>query len=115
MNTVIVNGNSFSIVGNDISITNGKIFVDGNDYTPETKTINIQIHGDIKNFQSDYSSSIKVVGNVEDLSSTNGDISVEGNVGSISSTNGDIDCDDVGGNVKTVNGDIKYKGTNDRR
>ena len=68
--TVIVNGNAYK--GNNLSIINGKVFVDGEEQSGE----------DTKHFE------IKVIGKVENVNVTHGDLSIEGDV------TGKVDCDE---------------------
>jgi hypothetical protein len=122
---IIINGKSYN--GNSVSISNGKIIIDGNNVTPENaKQISIVVNGDIDNLNVDYCEKIEVAGNVATLQSTSGnvdvkgdansiqttsgDVDVEGNIkGSVTTMSGDVDCQNIGGTVKTMSGDIKYR------
>lgn len=108
MGTVTINGNTYS--GNNIVVRNGKVSVDGVDFTPETKEINISVVGDIKDIKVDVCEAISVSGNVTSISTKSGDIVVEGDVlGGIQTMSGDVDCNDVKGSISTMSGDIKHR------
>ncbi|MCK9445694.1 hypothetical protein M0Q50_02250 [bacterium] len=125
MANITINGNN--IVGRNITITNNKIIIDGKDVSPDSKTIDIKIEGDIENFEVDYCNKIEIIGNTKDIRTSSGDVDITGNVtgnintssgdvdiagdvqGSINTSSGDVDCYNVSGNVKTNSGDIKTK------
>ncbi len=106
MSTII---NSISISGGkNVSINNGKVFIDGKNVTPDSKEINIQITGDVENLSVDICNKISVQGSVNNLKNSSGDIDINGNIGSIESTSGDIEISgNVSGNIKSTSGDIK--------
>lgn len=88
--TITVNGITVQSSGNNISIRNGKVIVDGVDVTTNDKIINIVVNG-----------------NVDHIDGSFGDLSITGNVtGNIQTVSGDVRCSDVGGNIKTVSGDV---------
>ena len=89
---VKVNIDGQDIVGRQSIVVekSGVVTVDG-------QTLKARLVGDVK---------ITVLGDVDSLTTTNGDTDIQGNVGSIHTTNGGINCRDVGGNVHSVNGDI---------
>lgn len=112
--------------GNNISIINGRVIIDGKDVTPDGKQITINVTGDIQELNVDSCDKVTVTGNVGSLKTSTGDVEVDGNVGSLNtstgdvevngnvegdleSQNGDISCQNVGGSVSTKNGDIKYR------
>lgn len=104
-----INGKSFPS-GNNISIVNGVVYIDGKKAESNEKVINIIVDGSINKLEVDMCDTISVNGNCNTVSTTNGDISVSGDVlKNVSTTNGDVDCGNVGGKIKTTNGDIKYK------
>lgn len=108
MSTIIIQNNTYS--GNSIVITNGTIFIDGKDVTPDSKEINISVVGDIEELKVDACNKVSVEGNVKSISTQSGDIEVSGDVhGSISTMSGDVDCNKVSGSVSTISGDIKHK------
>jgi hypothetical protein len=108
---IIINNKKYESVGQSISIINGKIVIDGNNVTPDTKKINIVVDGDIENIHVDYCESIKIKGNVSNgVNTTSGDVEIDGNVtGNVKTTSGDIRCNNVGGEISTISGNVKYK------
>ena len=93
MATIMVNGQIFS--GKSVQVSNGKVFIDGEEYVgaDDEKKIEIHVAGDVDEIDVDVCHKIVVAGNV----------------GSIQTSSGDVKCGDVGGKVKTNSGDIKYR------
>ena len=109
--TVIIGGNiknsSISIEGNNVSIINNKIFVDGKEIETEEKVINIIVEGKLDKLEVDCCNSIKVNGVTKDVEVSNGNISINGDVkGNVNNINGNIIAKAINGNCKTINGDI---------
>ena len=88
---ITVNGVTYS--GNNISISKGKVIIDGNDVTPDAKNIDIKIDGNISELKVDACDSLVV----------------NGNCGSVATMSGDVKCGTVGGSISTMSGDIKNK------
>ena len=112
MNTISINGINISgsFSGKSMVIANGKVFIDGQDVTPNGKEINIEVHGNIDRLKADVCSKITVKGNVGDITTQSGDIDVEEDVrGSIQTMSGDVDCNQVHGSVHTMSGNIKNR------
>lgn len=106
--TVKINGVSYN--GNNVTIINGKVIVDGKDMTPDAKNITIHVDGDISKLSVDICDKLSVTGNVNDLSTVSGDVSIGGNVGqNVKTVSGDVKCGNIAGKVTTVSGDIKNK------
>ena len=111
--TVIIGGNiknsSISIEGNNVSIINNKIFVDGKEIETEEKVINIIVEGNLDKLEVDCCNSIKVNGVTKDIEVSNGNIAISGDVkGNVNNVNGNIIAKVINGNCKTTNGDILY-------
>jgi hypothetical protein len=109
--TVIIGGNiknsSISIEGNNVSIINNKIFVDGKEIETEEKVINIIVEGNLDKLEVDCCNSIKVNGVTKDIEVSNGNIAISGDVkGNVNNVNGNIIAKVINGNCKTTNGDI---------
>jgi len=106
---ISINGVSYQ--GNNITITNGKVFVDGVELREgESKTINITVNGNLDVLKVDSCQKVMVMGTVNALSTISGDVDISGDVGdSVSTVSGDVECGNIGGSVKTVSGDIKYR------
>lgn len=81
MNRIVINGKEIKCNGNNISIIDNKVFVDGKIISEEAiKDSDIHIYGDVEN--------IECQGSVE-CNNVNGYIKAGGSV----------NCDDVGGNI----------------
>lgn len=87
---VTINGKTRVIKGNNISISNNKIYVDGKEYIDEegedlfsSKVINITIEGDVESI--DCAGDLSIKGNCGDVDCA-GSCRINGDV------NGDIDC-----------------------
>ena len=64
MNQITINGNSIQVSGNNVSIVNGVIKVNGVVvYSNLTGEVNIKWEGDLANLNSDASVSCKIHGN----------------------------------------------------
>jgi len=87
-----INNTNYS--GSSVTISKGKIIIDGIDVTPDSKKIDIIVDGNINKLNVDSCDSLKVTGDVDTLSTMSGDVDITGN---------------VTGNVKTMSGDIKYR------
>lgn len=104
---ITINGKTFR--GNNVSVVNGKVTVDGKEMEmPDTKNIHIFIEGDVGTLNID-------CGDVGYLTSQQGDVKVGGDVNGTATLNmGDLECIDVSvdmGNVKTstIHGSVKTK------
>ena len=105
----MININGKKYQGNNLTIINGKIFIDGVEQTAETegKEINITVHGNIETLKVDSANKVTVIGQVDTLSTVSGDIDTAGDIfGSVSTVSGDIECGNIGGSVSTISGDI---------
>lgn len=110
MGTVNVNGTIIQTNNGSITISNGRVIVDGKDVTPDSKVITISVEGNIEKLRVDSCEKVQVTGQCGTVSTTSGDIEIEGDVsGSVSSVSGDVDCRNVGGSISTVSGDVKHK------
>lgn len=74
----MINGTTYS--GKNVGVVNGKVKIDGKDVTPNGKQINILVEGDINELSVDSAEKIGVNGNVNTLTSTNGNVDVNGHV-----------------------------------
>lgn len=109
MNTVTINGKTFSSK-RSISVSNGKVVIDGVDLTPESKEINITVNGNIDKLEVDACNKVSIVGKVDNVKTMSGDVDIKGDVsGNISTMSGDVDCFNVGGSISTMSGDVKHK------
>ena len=98
---------NINIKGNNVSIINNKIFVDGKEIGIEEKVINIIVEGNLDKLEVDCCNSIKVNGVTKDVEVSNGNITISGDVkGNVNNINGNIIAKVINGNCKTKNGDI---------
>lgn len=115
--SITVNGRTYR--GNNVSIVNGKITVDGKEVdTPSEKKIHITIDGDIGSLNLDCGE-IEVSGDVGNLVSHCGNVTLGGDVKGAATLNmGDLECENIFadvqvdmGNVKasTIHGSVKTK------
>ncbi len=105
---IIINGQVFE--GDNLSVSNSKIMIDGKDVTIDgystTKNITITIDSPVNNV-SLTAGTITVNSDAGTVSTTSGDINVSGNIkGSVSTISGDVRATSIGGSVSTISGDI---------
>jgi hypothetical protein len=86
------------------------VIVDGKDFTPDSKQITIEVHGDIQSLKADCCETICVTGNVGSVSTQSGDIECGPVAGNVQTMSGDVECGDIGGQVSTMSGDITSSG-----
>lgn len=104
-----MNINGVEFQGGSISITKGRVIVDGRDVTPDSKTINISVAGDVETIHADDLTTLTVNGNCGKVNTMSGDVDVDGDVkGNISTMSGDVVCRNVSGSVHTMSGDIGH-------
>jgi len=108
MNVISINGKVHTSKGN-ISISNGKVVIDGIDQTPNDKVITISVEGNIDSLDIDYCQTVRVNGNINQLRSTSGDVECNDVTGKVTTTSGDVECENIGGDIKTISGDVKGK------
>ena len=101
---IIVNGQVYT--GTNVNVVNGKVIIDGKDMTPESKTINIVVEGNIEKLDVDACSMITVNGQVGELESGAGDVKCGDVAGPVRTGSGDVQCGNVEGNVQTGSGDV---------
>ncbi|MFA5366360.1 MAG: hypothetical protein WC333_00355 [Dehalococcoidia bacterium] len=124
MGTIKIGNQTY--VGKSVIVRNGKVIIDGKEVTPDDKTINIEISGDVEKIEVDHCGKIIVNGKVNSLrtssgdvecgevmgnvQTSSGDVEIDGNVGGdVNAVSGDIKCGNIAGSVNTVSGDIKNK------
>lgn len=88
-----VNGRYVNLTGQNITITDRGMFVNGKP---------------IEEFDDSQVPVLKIeiTGNVESLTTENGEVTVNGRVGTVVSKNGNVDCQTVEGNVESKNGNV---------
>lgn len=89
----LVNGRYVNLTGQNITITDRGMFVNGKpiEEFDESQMLVLKI---------------EITGNIETLTTENGEITVNGRVGSVVSKNGNVNCQTVEGNVETKNGNV---------
>jgi len=98
-----VNGKVYNVSGNNVSVVNGVVKVDGKviDESMKNSVMQIEITGELMSLQTDASVSCQnVQGDVKAGGSVNCD-DVRGNV----MAGGSVNCDDIGGNL-TAGGSV---------
>lgn len=88
-----VNGRYVNLTGQNITITDRGMFVNGK---PIEEFDDSQVPV-LKN---------EITGNVESLTTENGEVTVNGRVGTVVSKNGNVNCQTVEGNVESKNGNV---------
>ena len=88
-----VNGRYVNLTGQNITITDNGIYVNG-------KPIEQFDESQVPVLR------IEITGNVESLTTENGEVTVNGRVGTVVSKNGNVECQTVEGNVESKNGNV---------
>lgn len=104
-----INGQSFS--GQNIQITNNRIYIDGklieDQEVVESKNIYITVDGNVSKLEVDNAETISVTGDANTIKTTNGNVRVVGVVhGDVKTVNGNVSAINIEGKVSTVNGNI---------
>lgn len=88
-----VNGRYVNLTGQNITITDRGMFVNGKplEEFDESQVPVLRI---------------EITGNVESLTTENGEVTVNGRVGTVVSKNGNVNCQTVEGNVESKNGNV---------
>lgn len=95
---ITINGETIEVVGNSISIRNGKLYIDGvlfkerKDFEKDYKLISITIEGDVNYMDADCS--VTINGNIKGSVDAGGSVTV----------GGDVDGDIKSGGSTTVKG-----------
>lgn len=112
MNAVTINGVTITSRGSSIVVSNGKVIIDGVDYTPDGKEVSIAVTGNVERLEADSCETVHVTGNVGNVQTQSGDVEVGGSVsGSVTTMSGDVDCGTIGGSVSTMSGNVKHHRT----
>lgn len=88
-----VNGRYVNLTGQNITITDRGMFVNG-------KPIEEFDESQVPVLK------IEITGNVESLTTENGEVTVNGRAGTVVSKNGNVECQTVEGNVESKNGNV---------
>lgn len=104
MGQIIINGRSYS--GNNLTVINNKVFIDGADQTPDSKDISITVNGNVNDLSVDYCEQLEISGDVYTARCGSGDINCTNITGGASTGSGDIECVTIDGNVQTGSGNV---------
>lgn len=109
--TCTINGKTYK--GNNISIIDGVIYIDGKIADKSNASLNttiiVKITGNVDSISTE-SGDVEVTGHAGKISTGSGDVSTGNCAGAISTGSGDVDINgQVYGSVKTVSGDIRYR------
>ena len=109
--TCTINGKTYK--GNNISIIDGVIYIDGKIADKSNASLNttiiVKITGNVDRISTE-SGDVEVTGHAGKISTGSGDVSTGNCAGAISTGSGDVDINgQVYGSVKTGSGDIRYR------
>ena len=93
--TCTINGKTYK--GNNISIIDGVIYIDGKIADKSNASLNTTII-------------VKITGNVDSISTDSGDVEVTGHAGKISTGSGDVSTGNCAGAISTGSGDVDING-----
>lgn len=103
-----ININNKRYSGQNITVTNGKIIIDGQDVTPDSKNIYIHVDSFINEINVDVCDEISVGGDVGSVTTQSGNVNIVNNVnGNVKTMSGNVKCNNVTGNVNTMSGNVK--------
>jgi hypothetical protein len=107
----MINFNGKIFTGRSITITNGKVIIDGKDVTTEAKEINIVVEGSLDKLEVDYCNTITVKEVVKSVKTQAGDVIVQGNIGGdVKTMSGSVECEgSIAGDVSTMSGSIRSR------
>lgn len=105
MNTIVINGKRIAVSGNNITVINDQVLVDGKVVeTGLSGIVEVKFEGDLANLRCSGSATVngEVKGNVE----AGGSIKCS-NVGKSVDAGGSVSCGNVGGDID-AGGSVKY-------
>lgn len=102
--TININGVSYS--GRDIVVSGNRVLIDGHDHTPDSKIINIEVHGNVGELIVDACAKLSVAGDAGLIHTMSGDVKCGNVAGDVKTMSGDVDCGDIQGSVDTMSGDV---------
>lgn len=105
INGVTINGVTY--LGNNITIGDGSITVNGKCVEDSSKQFFINITGDVNVVESQ-SARVNISGAAGEVSTGSGDVACGNVSGNIRTGSGDVQCKEVSGNIRTGSGDV-YK------
>ncbi len=107
MSKITINGITYQ--GENITVKNGQVIIDGKKYSASANKINISVEGNVNELQVDSCEQVTVNGEIKgDVKTMSGDVVTTGPIaGSVSTMSGNVHCLNIGGAVSTMSGDIK--------
>jgi hypothetical protein len=107
-NGMTINGKTYN--GNNITISDGVVIVDGVVQDGDHIGYNIQVtvNGNVGEIETG-SGDITVNGEVSDVSTSSGDVKCGNVAGNVQTSSGDVTCGTVGGKIKTSSGDVNHR------
>ena len=104
-NTIVINGVTYR--GNNVTVNDGEVIVDGVSMSKGNVKIDIVINGNVDKVVLTEQGSVNVKGNVGgDVETQSGNISCGDVNGSAKTMSGNISCKSIHGNAKTMSGNI---------
>jgi hypothetical protein len=89
-----------------ISVRNGRVVVDGEDVTPDTKEITVSVQGDVSMLEVDVCEKVSITGSAGTISTKSGDVQCGDVTGDVHTNSGDVHCGAIAGSIKTKTGDV---------
>lgn len=110
MAKVSVNENPvFEGLVRSVMITDGKVYINDVDMTPQMEKISIQIIGNVGSINADICNSITITGDAGSVATQSGHVTAKNVAGDVRSMSGSIDCLEITGNASTMSGSIFRK------
>lgn len=103
---VVFEGDVLKLNGENITIKNGNITVNGKQINHKKQLIKkIEINGVVKTLEVDNCDTVSAK-NVGTLKTVSGDVYCDNVSGNVSTISGDVSCKSISGKVSTVSGDV---------
>ena len=106
MGTITIGGKTY--VGNNISINNNVVKIDGK-VTECGHPYTISVSGDVDKLEVDACESVTVVGSVQSVKTMSGDVKCGDVRGGVQTMSGDVDAKVISGPTTTMSGDITVR------
>lgn len=100
---VVINGKSYT--GNNVTVNNDQVFIDGQLVSSSQPAITIEVTGDVEKLETT-SGNVTVNGDAGEVKTVSGGVRCGHVMGNATSTSGNIRCHYVNGNIHTVSGDV---------
>jgi hypothetical protein len=109
--TITINGVTITTSrSGSISVSNGRVIIDGKDVTPDAKQITIEVNGDIHSISADICTKIAVTGSAGSVRTQSGDVECGPITGSVNTMSGAVRSGPIAGSASTMSGDITSSG-----